>query len=494
MTQSDQKTNKKNDDVSLGDDFLDDLLSEANTVKISKKQAEFETETSESLVNEEQKEDSENPDLSKKSMKELRQLAKEAGLTGYSKLKKIDILEQLMTSPVQQVKESDSLLSTDPEDDEEETFTANEVLNEAQNEEEEENWILKGPPTLNDPSSVRDPIDILTSYRDEKGKTIVTDKLLGSLKKRFTAISEIATLPGINELISLSGIGEQTASKIWRISQQYHNLNAKTAKTLLKQKSKSVMCSTGSQVLDELLGGGIETKNLTEFFGEASMGKTQICYTAAVYALLQKAEGGFMDFDPHSPNRARVVWLDTEGTFKSDRIVEIVKERFPNKDPEYFLDNIIYFQILSTDMLLNAINSVFQMPDNIVLVVLDSLMSPFRFEAWLVTNQATTKMNMYGPMSITTVDAAGGFAVAHAVTHRIKLTKKSAGKNKGIILRKATVVDSPTIGQGEAEFVLASEGVTDFEKGSIKTKSAKVSSSIEGDLESEDDVEDDILA
>jgi DNA repair protein RadA len=450
---------------------------------------------------------------------------KEAGLTGYSKLKKIDILEQLMTSPVQQVKESDSLLSTDPEDDEEETFTANEVLNEAQNEEEEENWILKGPPTLNDPSSVRDPIDILTSYRDEKGKTIVTDKLLGSLKKRFTAISEIATLPGINELISLSGIGEQTASKIWRISQQYHNLNAKTAKTLLKQKSKSVMCSTGSQVLDELLGGGIETKNLTEFFGEASMGKTQICYTAAVYALLQKAEGGFMDFDPHSPNRARVVWLDTEGTFKSDRIVEIVKERFPNKDPEYFLDNIIYFQILSTDMLLNAINSVFQMPDNIVLVVLDSLMSPFRFEfshgvselarrqqklqevlgvikrnmqihsaAWLVTNQATTKMNMYGPMSITTVDAAGGFAVAHAVTHRIKLTKKSAGKNKGIILRKATVVDSPTIGQGEAEFVLASEGVTDFEKGSIKTKSAKVSSSIEGDLESEDDVEDDILA
>jgi hypothetical protein len=52
MTQSDQKTNKKNDDVSLGDDFLDDLLSEANTVKISKKQAEFETETSESLVNE----------------------------------------------------------------------------------------------------------------------------------------------------------------------------------------------------------------------------------------------------------------------------------------------------------------------------------------------------------------------------------------------------------------------------------------------------------
>jgi hypothetical protein len=63
MTQSDQKANKKNDDVSLGDDFLDDLLSEANSVKIAKKQTEFETETSESLVIEEQKEDSEDQKL-----------------------------------------------------------------------------------------------------------------------------------------------------------------------------------------------------------------------------------------------------------------------------------------------------------------------------------------------------------------------------------------------------------------------------------------------
>ena len=116
--------------------------------------------------------------------------------------------------------------------------------------------------------------------------------------------------------------------------------------------------------------------------------------------------------------------------------------------------------------------------------------------AILVTNQATTKMSMVGPMSMTSVIAAGGFAVAHAVTHRIKLTKKSAGKNKDIVLRKATVVDSPYLSSGEAEFVLNEDGVADFDKGGSKSKSitSKTTSAIDKDIETEDDIEDDILA
>ncbi len=112
--------------------------------------------------------------------------------------------------------------------------------------------------------------------------------------------------------------------------------------------------------------------------------------------------------------------------------------------------------------------------------------------ALLVSNQATTKMTMAGPISITTVAAAGGFAVAHAVTHRIKLTKKSSGKNKDMVLRKATVVDSPFIPSGEAEFMLTTQGVIDVGKTTSRSKKP-VKTVIEKEFETEDDIEDDIL-
>ncbi|MFW9928556.1 MAG: hypothetical protein ACFFD1_04115 [Candidatus Thorarchaeota archaeon] len=408
--------------------------------------------------------------------------------------------------------------------DQNEIYTPEEI-NKGLAQSEEDNWILLGPPTLNDPTSVRDPVDILVSYRDEKGKTIVTDKILGAVKKRFNTISEIATLPNTDELIKLSGIGEQTALKIWKISQQYHNLNAKTASTIVKQQDNILYCSTGSEAVNNLLGGGIATKAITEFFGEAGMGKTQICYTAAVFALLPKSEGGFVTDNKLQSDQPRVIWIDTEGTFKGERIQEIVENRYPNKKLNYFLDNIVVYQVVSTDMLLNAVNEAFNIPDNVVMIIIDSLMALFRFEfshgiselsrrqnklqeilgiikrnmmikniAMLMTNQATTKMTMAGPISITTVEAAGGFAVAHSVTHRIKLTRKSAGKNKGIVLRKATVTDSPYLSAGEAEFILSSEGVNDFQKISQRSTKSVIDSSDDTEYETEDDIEDEILS
>jgi DNA repair protein RadA len=307
--------------------------------------------------------------------------------------------------------------------------------------------------------------------------------------------------------------------KIWKIAQQYHNLNARTAKTIISQQGSILKCSTGSSALDQLLGGGITTRAMTEFFGEAGMGKTQICYTAAVFALLPKQAGGFIDFDPASVDRPRVVWLDTEQTFNPNRIIEIVQNRFPKIQPDDILTNIIVYQVMSTDQLLLAVQEVFQNPDNVVLIILDSIMALYRFEyshgvselarrqqklqemigiikrnlvirntALLVTNQATTKMAMIGPMNLTTVEAAGGFAVAHAVTHRIKLTKKSAGKNKGLTIRKATIVDSPYLGSGEAEFILSPQGVLDFERTTTKVSKSKGSLAKE-EFETEAEIE-----
>jgi DNA repair protein RadA len=50
--------------------------------------------------------------------------------------------------------------------------------------------------------------------------------------------------------------------------------------------------STGSKSLDSLLGGGIETHSVTEFFGKHGSGKTQLCHTLSVIVTEDTAAGG----------------------------------------------------------------------------------------------------------------------------------------------------------------------------------------------------------
>lgn len=71
--------------------------------------------------------------------------------------------------------------------------------------------------------------------------------------------------------------------------------------------------STGSKKLDDLLLGGIETHAITEFYGFAGAGKSQVCYTLAVIAAQNKKNG----------KANTVIYIDTEGKFKPERLVTI---------------------------------------------------------------------------------------------------------------------------------------------------------------------------
>lgn len=53
------------------------------------------------------------------------------------------------------------------------------------------------------------------------------------------------------------------------------------------------------------LGGGIETKSITEAFGEFRCGKTQLCHTLCVTSQLPTEMGG---------GNGKVAYIDTEGT------------------------------------------------------------------------------------------------------------------------------------------------------------------------------------
>lgn len=79
-------------------------------------------------------------------------------------------------------------------------------------------------------------------------------------------------------------------------------------------RKRVIKISTGCKAWDEILGGGISTMSMTEVFGEFRTGKTQLSHTLCVTAQLPKDMGGA---------EGKVAYIDTEGTFRPERIKSI---------------------------------------------------------------------------------------------------------------------------------------------------------------------------
>jgi DNA repair protein RAD51 len=147
----------------------------------------------------------------------------------------------------------------------------------------------------------------------------------------FHTVESIAH-SNLRRLTDVKGISEQKAQKLKDIIKA-NNLvlvGFQTATTKLEAMKDVIMVSTGSNELDNLLGGGIETGSLTEIFGEFRTGKTQICHTLCVMCQRPLDQGGA---------EGRALYIDTEGTFRPAKLVAIA-ERF-QMNPEEVLDNII---------------------------------------------------------------------------------------------------------------------------------------------------------
>ena len=65
----------------------------------------------------------------------------------------------------------------------------------------------------------------------------------------------------------------------------------------LGKTQRSFEINIWCQSVDELLGGGFETKSITELYGEFGSGKTQFSHQLAVNAMLPVKEGGLSDED-----------------------------------------------------------------------------------------------------------------------------------------------------------------------------------------------------
>ena len=88
------------------------------------------------------------------------------------------------------------------------------------------------------------------------------------------------------------------------------------AEDMLEVRRKLIKFTSGSQAFDLFLGGGIETQALTEIAGEFGSGKSQLCYTICV-----TANEGSTD--------NRIIFVDTENTFRAERIHQIAESRGP---------------------------------------------------------------------------------------------------------------------------------------------------------------------
>ncbi|MGB6672423.1 MAG: ATPase domain-containing protein, partial [Candidatus Nitrosopolaris sp.] len=70
---------------------------------------------------------------------------------------------------------------------------------------------------------------------------------------------------------------------------------------------------TGCKAIDNLLGGGIHYGMVTDIYGESGTGKSQLCFTICA----RSAEY----FE--TSQQVSVVFIDTGGTFRPERITEI---------------------------------------------------------------------------------------------------------------------------------------------------------------------------
>lgn len=125
---------------------------------------------------------------------------------------------------------------------------------------------------------------------------------------------------------------------------------------------KSLRLSTSSAALDNLLGGGIGSGYVADFYGSRSSGKSQLCFQLAVNnAALQN----------------NTLLIDTLGSFRPERIKQMAQSR--GVDPQNVLNMIFVLRCLDVDQQLEVTGKVreFLQRDRAYLVIIDDITSNF---------------------------------------------------------------------------------------------------------------------
>ncbi len=178
---------------------------------------------------------------------------------------------------------------------------------------------------------------------------------------------------GPKELSEMAGLGEAVARKAIQSARKMMDLGFQDGLEFAEKREEIFHITTGSKELDNLLGGrGVETKAITEAFGAYGSGKSQLGFSLAVNAQLPFEKGGA---------EGKSVIIDTEGTFRPERIRQIAETKGAN--PENVLKNIFVARAFNSDHQILLIDKIGEMVKNgepIRIVIVDSLTAHFRAE------------------------------------------------------------------------------------------------------------------
>ncbi len=294
----------------------------------------------------------------------------------------------------------------------------------------------------------------------------------------YTSIEAIAVATPA-ELASSADISETVAIKIINAARDAVEIGGfETGEKILERRRNIGKLTTGSKSLDALLGGGVETQSITEFYGEFGSGKTQIAHQLAVNVQLPEDEGGL--------NGSAVI-IDTENTFRPERINEMAAAL--GLDGEEVLRNIYVARAYNSNHQMLLIDKAKELAEELKktdkpvrLLVIDSATAHFRTEyvgrgtladrqqkinkhlhdalrfgdlynaVVIITNQVQARPDVFFADPTKPI---GGHIVAHTATFRIYLRKSKGEK------RIARLVDSPYLPEGEAIFSVVREGIRD---------------------------------
>ena len=284
-----------------------------------------------------------------------------------------------------------------------------------------------------------------------------------------TLMSMAVASPG--QLMDASGLTESMARKTINFAREALNMGFESGEDLLKRRARVRKISIGSQSFDDLLEGGFESGAITECYGEFGSGKTQIGHLLAVNNLKQNP-GSF------------TVYIDTENTFRPERIIQLAKGI--GIDPDDALKHIKVARAYNSDhqvLLAEKVDDMLRDKEaDIGVIVIDSLTSHFRAEfigrGTLASRQQKLNKHMHTLLKIADTynvlvyvtnqvmakpdtffgdptQAIGGHVVAHSSTFRLYLRKGKKGS------RVAKLVDSPNLPEGECNFIVNTDGLTD---------------------------------
>jgi len=288
----------------------------------------------------------------------------------------------------------------------------------------------------------------------------------------YDDLMSIATMSA-GDLGEVADLGEKKSQSIITEARKHLDVGFESGRDRFEKRKEMKRITTNSENVDEVLGGGVETQAITEFYGEYGSAKTQLSHQLAVNVQREEQDKGL---------GRGAIYIDTEDTFTPTRIEQMAEAN--GMDVDETLEDIHVARAFNSDhqMLLADEAQDICAENDIGLIIVDSLTAQFRSDyvgrgelaprqqklnkhmntllrlanshnlAVVVTNQVMSNPDqMFGDPT----KAIGGHIVAHNSAVRVYLRKSKKDK------RIARLVDSPYMPEGEAVFKVKDEGIID---------------------------------